>query len=95
MKVDKRRKKKQREEEEQAADPIFGGSDSDDGGDYNPEAAEEPEYIEAGADQGDEPDSAGDEEAGEDDRPHKKARQQRMLAGTGLAQTVPYLLICR
>ena len=48
MKADKKRKKNKREEE---VDAIFGASDSDDGGDYNPDAAEEEaEYIEPGGD---------------------------------------------
>lgn len=42
IKADKRRKKKKREEE---VDAIFGAEDSDDGGDYDPNATEEPEYI--------------------------------------------------
>ena len=83
MKADKRRKKKMREME-QAVDPIFGGSDESDGGDYVPDNAEEPEYIEAGIDQEEEPEEAeapnsihanGEGEA----RPSRK----RILAGTG------------
>ena len=51
MKADKKRKKNKREEE---VDAIFGASDSDDGGDYNPDAAEEEaEYIEPGGDDAD------------------------------------------
>lgn len=38
MKADKRRKK---QKQASAIDAIFGGSDSDDGADYDPEAAEE------------------------------------------------------
>ena len=69
MKADKKRKKKKREEE---IDAIFGASDSDDGGDYNPDAVdpdanpeEEAEYIEAGGDASD-------------------AENANPLAGTGL-----------
>ena len=42
LKVDKRRKKKKREEE---VDALFGDSDEDDGGDYDPNAPEEA-YVE-------------------------------------------------
>ena len=89
MKADKRRKKKQKEAE-QAQDPIFGGSDSDDGGDYNPDAAEEPEYIEAGTDQGQEP---AEEDEGYQDMDEDKTEgtgrgkvsRKRLLAETGTA----------
>lgn len=89
MKADKRRKKKQREEEA-AVDPIFGGSDEDDGGDYNPDAAEEPEYIETGVDNEAPEEEAGEafasdgeaENSEENPRPSKSARK-RLLVGTG------------
>ena len=83
MKADKRRKKKM-QEMEQAVDPIFGGSDESDGGDYIPENAEEPEYIEAGADQ--EEDLEGAEDAHgvqENGEVHDRASRKRILAGTG------------
>lgn len=83
MKADKRRKKKM-QEMEQAADPIFGGSDESDGGDYIPDNAEEPEYIEAGVDQEDEAEGAeeadGLQESGEG---QGRAFRKRILAGTG------------
>lgn len=85
MKVDKRRKKRMREEEEQAIDPIFGGSDDDDGGDYNPEAADEPEYIEAGADQNEDADLNGTAAASDED----KGSRRRLLAGTGTKFYLP------
>ncbi len=83
MKADKRRKKKM-QEMEQAADPIFGGSDESDGGDYIPGGVEEPEYIEAGADQEEE---AADEETVNDllenGNGQDKASRKRILEGTG------------
>lgn len=51
IKADKRRKKKMKED---IVDAIFGGEDSDDGGDYDPDAQEEPEYMEAEYQEGDE-----------------------------------------
>lgn len=76
MKADKRRKKRRREDE---VDAIFGNSDSDDGGDYNPEAPEEVEYIEPGGDaEVEEPEyKENDEEGG------GLNRSQNPLAGTG------------
>ena len=86
MKADKRRKKKMREEQEAAVDSIFGGSDEDDGGDYNPDAAEEPEYIEAGADDNTGDNVDGSDMEGEDDeadpRPNKRDKRKRR-AGNG------------
>lgn len=79
MKADKRRKKRRREEER---DAIFGGSDSDDGGDYNPDApeelAEQAEYIEAGID-------ADIEEAEYQEEP-EYGSNANPLAGTGTLQ---------
>lgn len=84
MKADKRRKK---QKQESAVDAIFGGSDSDDGVDYNPDApeegvgvdAEEAEYIEGGGDDGNE------EAEYVDDGPSAEMKnRKRLLAGTGL-----------
>jgi hypothetical protein len=89
MKADKRRKK---QKQESAVDAIFGGSDSDDGVDYNPDApeegvgvdAEEAEYIEGGGDDGNE------EAEYVDDGPSAEMKnRKRLLAGTGTFPGLP------